>query len=77
MHRDAFCQFLSGGFITDIVVNPPERKLSKRITVYLVIWHIIWSRIELFDKKLPFPNIQDLIVKIDSAYKPTKLCIKT
>ena len=43
----------------------------------LVLWHIIWSRIELSDKKLPFLNIQDLIIKIDSANKPTKLCIKT
>ena len=25
-----FASFLSGGFITTIVVNPPERKLAKR-----------------------------------------------
>ena len=28
-----FASFLSGGFITAIVVNPPERKLSKRTSV--------------------------------------------
>ena len=29
-----FASFLSGGFITAIVVNPPERKLAKRISVH-------------------------------------------
>ena len=28
-----FASFLSGGFITDIVVNPPERKLAKHTSV--------------------------------------------
>ena len=28
-----FVSFLSGGFITAIVVNPPERKLEKRTSV--------------------------------------------
>ena len=28
-----FVSFLSGGFITDIVVNPPEKKLAKRTSV--------------------------------------------
>ena len=28
-----FAGFLSGGFITAIVVNPPERKLAKRTSV--------------------------------------------
>ena len=28
-----FASFLSGGFITAIGVNPPERKLAKRISV--------------------------------------------
>ena len=28
-----FASFFSGGFVTAIVVNPPERKLSKRIFV--------------------------------------------
>ena len=28
-----FARFLSGGFITAIVVNPPERKLAKHISV--------------------------------------------
>ena len=32
-----FASFLSGGFITAIVVNPPERKLAKRISV-----HCLW-----------------------------------
>ena len=36
-----FASFLSGGFITAILVNPPERKQSKRISVQSVmtIWH--------------------------------------
>ena len=29
-----FASFLSGGFITVIVVNPPERKLAKRTSVH-------------------------------------------
>ena len=29
-----FARFLSGGFITAIVVNPPERKLAKRTSVH-------------------------------------------
>ena len=29
-----FACFLSGGFFTDIVVNPPERKLAKRTSVH-------------------------------------------
>ena len=29
-----FASFLSGGFITAIVVNPPERKLAKRTSVH-------------------------------------------
>jgi hypothetical protein len=31
-----FASFLSGGFITAIVVNPPERKLAKRTSVQSV-----------------------------------------
>ena len=30
-----FASLLSGGFITAIVVNPPERKLAKRTSVVL------------------------------------------
>ena len=33
MNRGAFFSFFSGGFITAIVVNPPERKLAKRTSV--------------------------------------------
>ena len=29
-----FASFLSGGFITAIVVNPQERKLAKRTSVW-------------------------------------------
>ena len=32
-----FVTFLSGGFITAIVVNPPERKLKKRTSVHCVL----------------------------------------
>ena len=31
-----FASFLSGGFITAIVVNPPERKLATRTSVQCV-----------------------------------------
>jgi hypothetical protein len=31
-----FANFLSGGFITAIVVNPPEKKLEKRTSVQWV-----------------------------------------
>ena len=33
MHRGGFCNFLYGGLITAIVLNPPERKLGKRTSV--------------------------------------------
>ena len=36
LHRGAFASFLSGGFITAIVVNPPESKLAKRTSVHWV-----------------------------------------
>ena len=29
-----FASFLSGGFITAIVVNPPEKKVAKRTSVH-------------------------------------------
>ena len=32
-----FTSFLSGGFITSIVVNRPERKLAKRTSVQCVM----------------------------------------
>ena len=32
-----FANFFSGGFITVIEVNPPERKLAKRTTVHCMI----------------------------------------
>ena len=35
LHRDvfSFASYLSDGFITGVVVNPPERKLAKRTSV--------------------------------------------
>ena len=38
-----FASFLSGGFITAIVVNPPERKLAKRTSVLSSILWIFQS----------------------------------
>jgi hypothetical protein len=36
-----FAGFLSGGFITAIVVNPPESKLTKRTSVHWQIGHYL------------------------------------
>ena len=36
-----FANFLSSGFITAIVVNPPERKLAKRTSVQ---WPTEWAQ---------------------------------
>ena len=33
-----FASFFSGGFITTIVVNPPERKLAKCTSVYCLFF---------------------------------------
>ena len=33
-----FTSFFSGGFITAIVVNPPERRLAKHISVQWLVW---------------------------------------
>ena len=35
--------FLSGGFITAIVVNPPERKLAKRTSVHYILFRTLMS----------------------------------
>ena len=32
-----FASFFSGGFITAIVVNPPERKLAKHTSVHYIL----------------------------------------
>ena len=34
LYRGVFASFLSGGFITALVVNPAERKLTKRTSVH-------------------------------------------
>ena len=44
--------FLSGGFITAIVVNPLERKLAKRTSVHCVDIKLIIGFVLFFDKKL-------------------------
>ena len=31
-----FASFLSGGFITAILANPPESKLAKRISMHFI-----------------------------------------
>ena len=47
LHRGAFSSFFSGGFITAIVVNPPERKLAKRTSVH---WdEIQYNNLKLFE----------------------------
>ena len=44
LHTDVhFASFLSGGFTTVAVINPPERKLAKRTPVY-------WSMVMHFHK---------------------------
>ena len=34
LHRGLYASFLSGGFITAILVNPPERKQAKLTSVH-------------------------------------------
>ena len=36
-----FTNLFSGGFITAIVVNPPERKLAKRTSVHCTAEYVI------------------------------------
>ena len=38
-----FASFLSGGFITAIVVNPPESKLAKRTSVQWSSLYFSWN----------------------------------
>ena len=40
-----FARFLSGGFTTMAVINPPERKLAKRTSVH---WMTLWLTDEHF-----------------------------
>ena len=53
MHRGAFCQFFSGGFLTVIVVNPTEGKLAKCTSVqcFNPFYH-------LYFKPNPFPVLE-------------------
>jgi hypothetical protein len=37
-----FASFLSGGFITAILVNPPERKQAKRTSVHFTELWLNW-----------------------------------
>jgi hypothetical protein len=58
-----FASFLSSGFITPIVVNPPERKLAKRTSVCIGMKQKIskWltQKTEIFNS----PNSQYFFVK--------------
>ena len=48
-----FVSFFSGGFITAIVVNPPERKLAKRTSVH-------WEKSKWFsDRNLNWSSEQN------------------
>ena len=49
-----FASFLSGGFITAIVVNSPERKLTKRTSVRCIAAALISSVKSLQDGCLVF-----------------------
>ena len=51
-----FAIFLSSGFITAIVVNPPERKLAKRTSVQC------WGSTYLFSCSMYVTNIYDNIL---------------
>ena len=42
-----FASFLSGGFITATVVNPPERKLAKRTSVQWEGWCWLGSLLQV------------------------------
>ena len=56
-----FTRFLSGGFITAIVVNPPERKLAKCTSVH---WAVIRNSSEIvkdLPKILPADNWQAVV----------------
>ena len=50
-----FASFLPGGFITAIVVNPPERKLAKRTSVYYLEKKIMFQNDQLYIKVGPKP----------------------
>ena len=52
-----FASFLSGGFITAIVVNPPERKLAKRTSVKWYATSVLVSHFKLFIAKYIRPDI--------------------
>ena len=51
-----FASFLSGGFITAIVVNLPERKLAKRTSVRCFVTKIVLTYYE----KKKCVSVQDL-----------------
>ena len=36
-----FASFLSGGFTTVIVINPPERKLAKHTSIHYIFLNIL------------------------------------
>ena len=55
-----FVSFLSGGFTTTAVINPPERKLAKRISVQC-------EKLEMFFVFLLFQDSRNLSWSILSA----------
>jgi len=55
-----FAKFLSGEFITGIVVNPPDRKLAKRTSVQ-------WSRIYFEIERAP----SEILANLPGQSSPT------
>ena len=59
---------LSGGSITAIVVNPPERKLAKRTSVHCKIVR------QCFWKKLKWPRLKEkCAVRLHLSKRPGKV----
>ena len=48
LHRGAFFQFFSGGFITAIVVKSPEKKLARRTSVYCISLNSVQKNLVVF-----------------------------
>ena len=52
-----FASFLSGGLITAIVVNLPERKLAKHTIVQYVVYYKVGINFKLEKISCPFLNM--------------------
>ena len=87
LHRDRFASFLSSGFTTMKVINPPEKKLANRTSVHCRIspsqsfsfnlifldsFEINKQGVALFTGFTPGTNFRDKVCQLGGLFKKLK-----